>query len=462
VANQVRNRAIKYGSNAITSVLMVFGLIVGVNLLGIFYQYRIDTTESGIYSLSDQTISILESLETDVSVISFFREQERKSVEPLLRQYAYHSDRFSYRVVDPDREPVEARRFKVQSYGTSVILSGDREEHVSGIEEKDLTNAIAKAVQQQNPIIYFLTGHGESATGNEGRFGYRRIKNLLLEANYDVRDSLLLVGQDVPKDCNLLVIAGPKTLMYPSEVEAIRSHFEGGTSAGLILLDPGYKTGLEPLLESWSVVANGDLIVETSTVGKTMGMDFSMPAVANYARHPVTEKHEGLMTVFQIAQSLSQRGTLPGVKHTKLAISSSSSWGDADLQGLTSSQPPAFDPATDLRGPLTLAIAIEGELNPKLRESTDHTNRDSRLVVFGDSDFANNQLLSMQGNADLFLNAVSWALDEGAKISIRPKERGYRPLTLSASEGQWIKILSLLIIPGVPVLIGLLVWWRRR
>jgi ABC-type uncharacterized transport system involved in gliding motility auxiliary subunit len=187
-----------------------------------------------------------------------------------------------------------------------------------------------------------------------------------------------------------------------------------------------------------------------------------MPAVANYARHPVTEKHEGLMTVFQIAQSLGQRGTLPGVKHTKLATTSSSSWGDADLQGLTSSQPPAFNPETDLRGPLTLAIAIEGELKPKLRESSDHSIRDARLVVFGDSDFANNQLLSMQGNADLFLNAVSWALDEGAKISIRPKERGYRPLTLSASEGHWIKILSLLIIPGVPVLIGLLVWWRRR
>ena len=68
----------------------------------------------------------------------------------------------------------------------------------------------------------------------------------------------------------------------------------------------------------------------------------------------------------------------------------------------------------------------------------------------------------MQGNADLFLNAVSWAVDEGARISIRPKTRGYRPLTLSVSEGQWIKLFSMLFIPGVPVILGLLVWWRRR
>ncbi len=462
MANQVRNRAIKYGSNAVTSVLIVLGIIVGINLLGILYQYRIDTTAGGIYSLSDQTITILKGLQSDVNVISFFREQERKSVEPLLREYAYHSDRFSYRVIDPDREPVEARRFKVKSYGTSVVISGDREERVSSIEEKDLTNAIAKAIQTKKKKIYFLTGHGEASPGSDDRNGYRRIKNLLLEANYDVRDSLLLVGNDVPADCDLLIVPGPKTLMYPAEIDAIRSYFEGGVSAGILLLDPGFRTGLEPLLEMWSVVPNGDLVIERSTVGKTLGMDYSMSAVAQYAHHPVTEKHEGLMTVFQIAQSLGQRGTVPGVTHTKLALTSNSSWGETDLTSLQSRSIPTYDSATDLKGPLTLAVALEGELNPKLRAKTDHSDRSARLVIFGDSDFANNQLLSMQGNSDLFLNAVNWTLDEGARISIRAKERGYRPLTLSVSEGHWIKLMSLLFIPGVPVVLGLLVWWRRR
>ncbi|HAA74081.1 TPA: hypothetical protein DCE37_03040 [Candidatus Latescibacteria bacterium] len=462
MANQVRRRAIKYGSNALTSILIVLGLITGINLLGIFYQVRFDTTEGGIYSLSDQTLTLLSGLESDVSVISFFREQERKAVEPLLRQYAYHSDRFSYRVIDPDREPVEARRFKINSYGMSVVISGDREERIATTEEKDLTNAIAKAVQQEKKVIYFLTGHGESSVGSTGRTGYSRIRNLLLEANYDVRDSLVLVTEKVPEDCDLLVVPGPKTRLYPTEVNAIRSHFEGGQFAGIFLMDPGYRTGLEPMLESWSVVLNGDLVIEQSAVGKTLGMDYSMPAVATYAVHPVTEKHEGLMTVFQFAQSLGRRGTVPNMKHTKLAMTTSSSWGETDLSILGKPGKPEYDPATDTTGPLTLAVALEGELNTRLREKTDHSNRNARIVIFGDSDFANNQLLSMQGNADLFLNAVSWALDEGARISIRPKERGYRPITLSVDEGQWIKLLSLVFIPGIPVILGLLVWYRRR
>ena len=462
MANQVRKRAIKYGSNALTSILIVLGITVGVNLLGIFYQYRFDTTEGGIYSLSDQTVSMLNSLQHDVSVISFFREQERKTVEPLLREYAYHSDNFSYRVIDPDRAPVEARRFKVKAYGTSVVISGEREERISTTEEKDLTNAIAKAVQQKKKVVYFLTGHGEASTGSDGRSGYLRIRNLLVEANYEVRDSLLLVTESVPGDCDLLVIAGPKTSMYPAEIDAIQSYFEGGKAAGLILLDPGFRSGLEPLLEAWSVVLNGDLVIEKSTIGKTLGMDYSMPAVARYAKHPVTEKHEGLMTVFQMAQSLQQRGTLPGVQVTKLAMTSASSWGERDLSNLRSRSVPTFDAAWDLSGPLTLAVALEGELNTKLRADTDHTDRSARIVVFGDSDFANNQLLSMQGNADLFLNAAAWAVDEGTQISIRPKERGYRPITLSVNEGQWIKMLSMVFIPGLPVLVGLIVWWRRR
>lgn len=168
------------------------------------------------------------------------------------------------------------------------------------------------------------------------------------------------------------------------------------------------------------------------------------------------------MTVFQMAQSLQQRGTLPGVQVTKLAMTSASSWGERDLSNLRSRSVPTFDAAWDLSGPLTLAVALEGELNTKLRADTDHTDRSARIVVFGDSDFANNQLLSMQGNADLFLNAAAWAVDEGTQISIRPKERGYRPITLSVNEGQWIKMLSMVFIPGLPVLVGLIVWWRRR
>ncbi len=259
------------------------------------------------------------------------------------------------------------------------------------------------------------------------------------------------------------MVAGPQTPFYRSELDSIRAYLEGGRSAAMFLMDPGYRTGVEDLLARWSIQLNGDLVLEASQVGKMFGMSFTMPAVARYGDHPVTEKHHGLMTVYQIAQSMRPRGTLPGVTYTPLARTSPASWGEADLSWLTDgSERPSFDPARDHRGPLTLAAALQGELNIRLRERGDHSNREARIVVFGDSDFVNNQLLHVQGNADLFLNAVSWLLEEGQMISIRPKQRGFRPITLTQSEGQWIKWLSMVGVPGVPVVLGLLVWWRRR
>ena len=83
-------------------------------------------------------------------------------------------------------------------------------------------------------------------------------------------------------------------------------------------------------------------------------------------------------------------------------------------------------------------------------------------MVFGDSDFANNQFFGAQGNGDLFLNSVSWLLEEGEMISIRPREPGHRPVSLTQRDAQWIRWLSLLVLPAIPVIAGVLVWWRRR
>jgi ABC-type uncharacterized transport system involved in gliding motility auxiliary subunit len=205
-------------------------------------------------------------------------------------------------------------------------------------------------------------------------------------------------------------------------------------------------------------VLGGDMVIQESSVGRMYGMDQSMPVAVRYADHPVTAKHQGLMTVYPVAQSVRAGGTLPGVTFTPLAMTSPASWGETDF----SERPARFDPSRDHPGPHALAAAVEGELNIRLRGRDDHSNRKARIVVFGDSDFANNQMLSVQGNADLFMNAVSWLLEEDQMITIRAKERGFRPVSLTQQEGEWIKWLSTVLVPGVPVLAGLLVWWRRR
>ena len=86
----------------------------------------------------------------------------------------------------------------------------------------------------------------------------------------------------------------------------------------------------------------------------------------------------------------------------------------------------------------------------------------ARLVVFGDSDFATNQFVDVAGNGDLLMNAVSWLLNERDQITIRPKSAQFRPLELAPGDEFWIRWVSWLVVPFIPILAGVVVWWRRR
>ena len=87
---------------------------------------------------------------------------------------------------------------------------------------------------------------------------------------------------------------------------------------------------------------------------------------------------------------------------------------------------------------------------------------ESRIVVAGDSDFVANNAIGIQGNQDLFLNAVNWLAQQENLIAIRPRDAQDRRITLTADQQQWIMLLSLLVIPGLVFAAGGFTWWRRR
>ena len=84
------------------------------------------------------------------------------------------------------------------------------------------------------------------------------------------------------------------------------------------------------------------------------------------------------------------------------------------------------------------------------------------MVAFGDSDFATNSVLGVQGNRELFLNAVNWLAQQENLIAIRPRDPQDRRVNLTAGQDRFIFLLTVLIIPGFVLLGGIQTWWRRR
>jgi len=86
----------------------------------------------------------------------------------------------------------------------------------------------------------------------------------------------------------------------------------------------------------------------------------------------------------------------------------------------------------------------------------------ARLAVFGDSDFASNSAVGIQGNRDLALNTINWLAQQENLIAIRPREPEDRRITLTADQQARVYWLSLVLLPGFIAGAGVYTWWNRR
>jgi len=106
------------------------------------------------------------------------------------------------------------------------------------------------------------------------------------------------------------------------------------------------------------------------------------------------------------------------------------------------------------KGPLTIAAAGT--------YSTGQENSQGRFVVVGSSSWAANSFINFNGNTDLALNAINWLASDEDLISIRPKQREDRRITMTRAQLNWVRATSQFVLPLIVVVAGISVWWKRR
>jgi hypothetical protein len=197
-----------------------------------------------------------------------------------------------------------------------------------------------------------------------------------------------------------------------------------------------------------------------------IGTDASVPVVANYPSHPITERFN-FLTAFPLARSITPvSGGVNGHTAQTFVETSARSWAEADIKALLTSGEVSLDEAKgDKKGPIPIGAVVSAAATPtdapKPGEET-ASKPETRVAVIGDSDFVANSGLGIQGNKDLYMNTIGWLSQQENLISIRPKEPDDRRLTLTATQQANIQWLSLLVIPGLIFGSGVYTWWRRR
>ena len=443
-------RSAQQGAIAIAKTSLVLLLLGLINWGGIVYGKRWDFTENQLYTLSEQSQTIVAELEQPLEVLVFDRQLDPE-LESLLQNYGRYSQQFEFKLINPEQQIGLAQQFGVQTLGEIYLRYGKKQQKLNTgsqqgeLTEIQLTNAIEKIKRDRPTDIYFLQGHGEASLELvEG--GLAQVTQNLKDKGNTVKTLNLADSGKIPKNADLIVIAGATRKLLAAEVSTLQQYLKAGGNL-LLLLPPNTDPGITPILQNWGIELDDRLVVDGSGTSSVMGFGPAVAIVNHYGKHPITNSFRNGISLFPEARPLKVLDKA-GIKSTPLAITSPQTWAESDLQ----SEEITFDPNKDLSGPLNVAIASERELpNP------------SRLVIFGSTTFATNGWFEQQLNADFLLNAISWLVGENRdSLPIRPQEAANRRINLSAIQIGIINWLALRIMPFIALVTGVLLWWKKR
>lgn len=473
-----RRRKIVYGSNTIITTIIFIAIIGFVAAIAERHPWRVDLTESGSFSLSEQTRNILKGLDKPVDIKCFYstaapdQGQGRDKAKDLLETYRYENKNINFEFIDPDLKPEIARRYDVKTYGTLVIEGYDKKQVVSEASEENITNALLKLSRKEQKKIYFLTGHGERSPKATDKEGYS-IAGSALEGNfYIVSEFNLLQQPDVPADAAAVIIAGPKKPIQEQELKAIKTYLDRGGKV-FAMLDPLVNDGMAEFLKGYGIIEGNDVVIDR--LSRLFGGSERIPVVLEYGEHKITEGFK-LPTFYPDARSMTANVDSPpsGVQLQVLALTSPNAWGERDLETLEKGRA-AFDPDKDLPGPVPLVVLARISVNPvkapDVPPSPDSKPdqaeakkpaRDGVLIAAGDSDFASNTYFALYGNGDFFQNAVNFLADEASLITIEPRQAKNKTMLLTQSQAKAVFLVVLVLVPMAVLVSGLIVYRIRR
>ncbi|MES2309485.1 MAG: GldG family protein [Verrucomicrobiota bacterium] len=475
--------------NVIISVVLALFILIAINYLGFRHYYRKDLSLNKYYDLSTKTVEILKNLKEPVKITTFFNNSEiQVQVEQLVLEYQFHGgDKVKVERVDPaknlERAEELAKKFKFTGEENLVIFEyKDRSKYIS---EKDLaefdmgnpmaggaprkvksfkgeqqfTSAIQTLIEGKASKVYFTSGHGEKEILDNSPKGLSDIATRIKGSNIEVESLNLGLSGEIPKDADALVIPGPKAMFNPAEVQIV-ARFLQEKGKVILMQDPQTTSGLEPLLEQYGMKFQNDIIITKAMMmlggGMTAVSNEAAAIAASYADHPASNFLKGYNFMIPGARSLQiLENADPAIKSkvTSLVKTGADSWGESNLID----KRPTFDPATDAKGPLTAVALFDGGEVPGEGVNVVGT----RLVAIGSSLFLVNGKIEGTG-IDFMTNLLNWMTKKETVLGISPKVPQEYSINLSPMQLQSVTVVSLIVIPGVALLIGIVVWYRRR
>ena len=469
----ISKKHIKNGSYTMVMSVIFIAVVIVINMIvsTIPSKYsEIDISSQKLYSIGDETKKMLKDLEKDVTIYQIAQSgSEDENISNLLKKYEDESKHIKVEQKDPVVNPKFVSQYTSDdlSANSLIVVCGDRNKVIdynniyetsidyqtyssqtTGFDgEGQITSAIGYVTSENLPVLYTVEGHGEKDMDSS-------IKEDIEKANMDIKSLNLLTEGSVPDDADCLFIDSPSTDFSSDEKDAIIEYLENGGKA-MIFSDytTEYMPNFDAILENYGVQRTEGVVFEGDKQHYAMQMPYYLVPTINSTDASSETASAGYYVLAPYAQGIKQLDDVRDtVKIESILTTSDQAYSKTDLNSNTIEKEDG-----DVEGPFDLGVSITESLDD---------DKETQIVYYSTSNLMDSQTNQMVsgGNEKLIMESLKWMTDteESASVSIPSKSLEVSYLTITDYDAAFWKICTIALIPGIFLVIGFVVWIKRR
>lgn len=470
IKESFRTRQVKYGGY---TALLTLAVIAGLILLNLSFEQfapQVDLTSSKLYSLSEQTVQLLESIKTPVKFYGLWRPgEENQDVMTVINLYLAKNQNITLELKEPDRNPGFLIRYDKDKKGIprgSLIVEGEKgfkvispndmydysqsqngSWSITGVSvERRITGALLFAGTGTTQTVYEITGHGEIPLSALG------FQETIERENYELKTINLLLTP-VPPDASALILNSPDRDLTPAEAEKLLDYLKNG---GRFIVLADYRiqdlSNLNDVLSSYGLVFEYGVVRETDPYYVAIDPRSEWPDMAEHdITKPLADKTRTPVVLLE-AMALSTLETRRRtIEIAPLMTSSPSAYLRTNLDNNSANKTP-----DDISGPLTVGAAVK---DPSWIQGDE---KQARIVAIGAGTLLPLAAQGFDANRDLFMNSLTWLEDRPENITLRSKSLFLLPMNLNLVQIVLIGALVIFLIPMAFFITGFVNWIKRR
>lgn len=335
--------------------------------------------------------------------------------------------------------------------------------------EEAFAKALKKVSQDRRPKLLFSSGHGERSTFLDTQDQYSAFAKIASEDGFEVGRWDSERDTELPDDLDVLAIVDPRQPFTEAELGAVRRYLARGGrlfAATRVLGTLLAPNSLETFLSEYGIQLQEGLVcvpIQGQTGPQTGQPQCLVQLIGSSGldqRHPITETlwKSDYRVSFPVSLSYARESVPPGATLQSLVWSRAESWRDRITDPALGRGDIEFDPATEIQS--TSKMMMAGEYPHTASLPAPPGAPMGRIVALACPDAFSN--LAIPTNRDLALNTLNWLADREFLVSVTPNDPIHRRMDTNSGSMLWIRRICIFAIPSLFLLMGGLIWFRRR